>query len=128
MKKQVLLANISESDQSELQALMDRMGLLLEIVDSAETACDMALEAEQNGDPYSLLLLDMEMPGQFPGNLSRQLRFSGYEQPIIGIVDQLGNVGDYAARDGGCNDVICRPLADRNTLCTLQRYVECTAG
>ena len=103
---------------------MDRMGLMLEVVDSAEAACEMAMEAKENGTPYSLLLLDMDLP---VGNFTRQMRFSGYDEPIIGIVERLGEPSDYAARDGGCNDVISRPLTDRNTLCTLQRYIECAA-
>ena len=124
MKKLVLLANKSESDKAELQAMMDRMGFDLEIVDSAQTASDRALEAKKNGHPYSLVLLDMELPGQSTGNISRNLRFSGYDRPIIGIIDALGDSGDYVARDGGCDDVITRPLGDKNTICKLQRYVE----
>lgn len=124
MKKLVLLANRSANDQSELQAMMDRMGFQLEIVDSAEMASEKAMEAQANGTPYSLVLLDMELPGQSTGNVSRNLRFSGYSRPIIGIVNQLGLPEDYVARDGGCDDVICRPLSDRNTICKLQQYAE----
>lgn len=124
MKKHVLFANNSESDLSELQGMMDRLGLLMEVVDSAQAASERAMEEKENGTPFRLLLLDMDMPGQSTGNVSRQLRFSGYNEPIIGIVDELGAPGDFAARDGGCDDVISRPLSDRSTLCKLQQYVE----
>lgn len=123
MKKQILLANASLSDQSELQSLVDRMGFSLSVVENAQEALAMAMESKRSGEPYSLLLLDMDLPGQSSGNLSRNLRFSGYNAPIIAIVEALGCSDDYTARDGGCDDVITRPLADKGTLCKLQRYV-----
>ncbi len=124
MKPLVLLANKSESDQSQLQSMLDMMGFQLDIVDSAEVASERAMQAEADGKPYCLVLLDMDLPGQSTGNVSRNLRFSGYNRPILGIVNQLGQAEDFTARDGGCNDVICRPLSDRNTITKLQQYAE----
>lgn len=105
-------------DRREIRALVAKLlsswGAQPVAVENGQLAVDELTRADQLGQPYDLLLVDMEMPVLDGPGAVRLLRQNGHRLPVIALT---ANVDNWTRDDYlkiGCDDVVNKPVnADR---------------
>lgn len=73
--------------------------------------------------PYDLILMDCQMPGLDGFETSRQLRESGFRQPIVACSANTTDQIYERCIDSGMNDYIAKPLKVETIRKTLERWL-----
>lgn len=81
-------------------------------VDSAEVALEIARESHGKGEPFSIAMMDLEMPGMDGEQLARALRNDGnLESTRRMLVTASGRRGDASRfEDAGFCAYLCKPV------------------
>jgi PAS domain S-box-containing protein len=90
--------------------------------DAAE-AVDAILEADANGRPFDVVLMDMSMPRLDGRQATTQLRAAGYRRPILAFTACLMAEERRACLAAGCDDIIAKPIMRDALLATVANAV-----
>ena len=114
----VLLAEDSPDSQRLIALLLRRTGIEVETADNGRNAIEWALRAYQEGRPYDLILMDMQMPEVDGYEATRALRRHGYAGWIVALTAHAMSSDREKCLAAGCNDFATKPV-DRARLLTL---------
>jgi signal transduction histidine kinase len=99
-------------------------GAAVGIAQNGRIARDEALRAEAAGDPYDLVLMDMQMPVMDGYEATRELRARGYRGPIVAVTAHA-NAGDRErCLDAGCDDYVAKPVDRASFIEVCRRWIE----
>jgi len=101
-------------DNFDLQQIFAKQLTLLglEVVGAGNgrDAVELALAACQAGNPFDLVLMDLEMPIVDGYEATRRIRDGGFSGPILAISAHSGDDHRLDCIKMGCNDCICKPI------------------
>jgi CheY-like chemotaxis protein len=80
-----MLAEDGPDNRLLVRTLLERHGLEVIVVENGRQAMALAEEAAQRGNPFDLILMDMEMPELDGYEATRLLRARGYSAPIVAL-------------------------------------------
>jgi CheY-like chemotaxis protein len=116
----VLLAE----DNRDLQQIFARqltfLGLEVLAVTNGRDATDYTLAAHAAGNPFDLILMDLEMPIIDGFEATRRIRGGGYKGPILALSAHSTDDNRLDCLKVGCDDCLCKPI-DWNHLAELIR-------
>jgi CheY-like chemotaxis protein len=114
-------------DNHDLQQIFARqltlLGLEVVGVSNGRDAVDLALAAHQVGNPFDLILMDLEMPIVDGYEATRRIRDGGFGGPIVAL---SGHSTDEYLLDSikmGCNDCVCKPIDWSQLAELIRRFV-----
>ncbi|WP_299307706.1 PAS domain S-box protein [uncultured Croceicoccus sp.] len=87
----VLIAEDHDINQVLILSMADKLNLDADIAENGEEAVRMAKEAKHFGDPYALVLMDMQMPVMDGLQAARTLRAEGFDARELPIIAQTAN-------------------------------------
>jgi len=116
----VLLAEDGPDNQRLIAHILRKAGAEVVVADNGQVAVDLALAARQAGNPFDVILMDMQMPVMDGYQATRQLRKTGYEGSVIALTASAMSEDRRKCLDAGCNDYTTKPI-DRAVL------LECVA-
>jgi PAS domain S-box-containing protein len=99
-RPRVLIAEDHDINQTLIVAMATRAGMDPVIANNGAEAVAMATAAEIGGNPYALVLMDMQMPVVDGLEATRQLRAAGYDADRLPIVALTANA--YAEDIAAC--------------------------
>src|SRR5437588_2605602 len=76
----VLVADDSSDGRRMISGILSCLGLEVAVAENGRVACDAALSAAKRGEPFDLILMDLQMPvidGYEATALLRRKRYSG---------------------------------------------------
>ncbi len=118
----ILLAEDGPDNQRLIGHLLRRAGAQLTLAGDGQRAIDAAHEARDRGQPFDIILMDMQMPVLDGCEATRRLRADGHEQPIIALT-ALTNPGEHrACRLAGCDDVATKPVDRAALIAAIQGF------
>lgn len=117
MPIRILVADDSPDNQQLVRILLQRYGYTVESAKNGLEAVKMALKGN-----FDLILMDIQMPVMDGYEATRQLRASGYKQPIIALTAHAMAEERSKTMAAGCNGHLTKPLDKIELLRTIQFY------
>ena len=116
----VLLVEDVRFNQALVKALLTKAGAEVEIADNGLVGCERAWDAEREGRPFDIVLMDMQMPVLDGYEATRRLRAEGYTRPIVALTAHAMKEDREICLAAGCTDYATKPL-DRRLLLEMCR-------
>ncbi len=111
----LLLVDDNEINREVALGLIEDFGVLVETADNGQTAIDTMAEALHNDAPYSLVLMDCQMPVMDGFTASQKIRGGAagehYKKiPIIALTANVTAKDKENCAQAGMNDFISKPI------------------
>jgi CheY-like chemotaxis protein len=111
----VLLAELTFEVQQVIERTLEERRFQVVTVRDGQVALEEALIAYRMGQPFRVILMDLQLPGLDGLSAARRLREQGYSGPMIAITD-----GSSAQRSqslaAGFNDCTVKPIQSRELI------------
>ena len=117
-KKRVLLAEDSVDLQMLIAHFLKDAGAEVTVADNGDIAVHKAMQAEQRGEGFDAILMDMRMPVLDGLAATKKLRKNLYHKPIIALTANAMPEDQDACIKAGCDDFLAKPV-DKNRLINL---------
>jgi signal transduction histidine kinase/DNA-binding NarL/FixJ family response regulator/HPt (histidine-containing phosphotransfer) domain-containing protein len=111
----ILLAEDSPDNQVLISTFLRKLGATVEIAVDGRQAVGQALAAQAAGEPFHLVLMDMQMPELDGLEATRELRRREFLSPIIALTANAMGGDQQRCLNAGCNDYATKPI-DRRRL------------
>ena len=110
--QRVLVVDDSETARVVLQALLAQMKFDVDVAADGNEALHMLMQANRDGRPYQLAMLDWQMPGMDGLELANRIRqLDLHRQPYCFIVTAYGSEDIFSvAPEGVISDVLVKPV------------------
>jgi signal transduction histidine kinase/ActR/RegA family two-component response regulator len=111
----LLLAEDGPDNQRLISHVLRRAGATVETVGDGKKAVDALLEAHRAGQPFDLVLMDIQMPIMDGFAATRALRAAQITTPVLALTAHAMEGDRIACLDAGCNEYASKPI-DRAAL------------
>ena len=126
----ILLAEDGPDNQRLISFILRKIGVDVSVVENGQQAFDSALKAWNEGSPFDVILMDMQMPILDGYGATTQLRNAGYRRPIVALTANAMAGDREKCLAAGCDDFATKPI-DRKALlgtiraqCILTEYTQ----
>lgn len=119
----VLVAEDSTDSQKLIAFYLRKLGLESTLVSDGKTAIDAALEAVRIGNPFDMILMDMQMPELDGYEATRRLRSQGYKGAIVALTGNALSGDREKCLEAGCSDYLTKPIERELFIATCTRLL-----
>jgi signal transduction histidine kinase/DNA-binding response OmpR family regulator len=109
LRARVLLAEDTPDVQRLFAYYLRSAGAVVEVADNGIVACERALAAAAAGQPFDVILMDMQMPELDGEQATMRLRRAGYTGPIIALTAHTMQSEREKCERAGCDDFLSKP-------------------
>lgn len=120
----VLLAEDGPDNRDLIGFYLTEAGMTVTMVENGLLAVQNALAAEQNGNPFDAILMDMQMPELDGYSAATSLRQQRYSRPIIALTAHSLEGDRDKCIAAGCDDYAVKPIDRAALIATLAKYVQ----
>ncbi|NLS93294.1 MAG: PAS domain S-box protein [Planctomycetaceae bacterium] len=106
----VLLAEDSLDVQALIAAMLRQIGVDVDTATDGREAFDKAMAAQDGGNPYDLVLMDMQMPERDGYEATRNLRAAGFSGRIMALTAHAMAGDRQRCLYAGCDDYLAKPV------------------
>jgi CheY-like chemotaxis protein len=120
----VLVAEDGPDNRVLVSFYLEHAGLDVTLVENGKLACDAALKAVSEGQPFDLILMDMQMPemdGYAATTLLRELK---YTKPIVALTAHALGGDREKCLACGCDDFAVKPIDPARFMATIRKFVK----
>jgi signal transduction histidine kinase/DNA-binding NarL/FixJ family response regulator len=125
LEYRILVAEDGPDNQRLVQHFLGKAGATLTMVDDGQKAVNEALRAESAGEPFDVILMDMQMPVLDGYGAATLLRQSGYRRPIIALTANAMSGDREKCVEAGCDDFATKPFERAKLFATIRQWAEC---
>jgi CheY-like chemotaxis protein len=106
----ILLAEDGTDNQRLIGFFLRKAGAVVEIAENGSVALLAVEKAASSGEPFDLLLTDMQMPVMDGYRLATLLRARGSEIPIVALTAHAMAEDRDRCLEAGCDDYATKPI------------------
>jgi CheY-like chemotaxis protein len=118
----VLLADDTPSTQAALSLVLRRAGASVDVSANGTAAVQSALAALRAGQPYDVVLMDVQMPDVSGPAATAMLRAQGYRHPIVALTAHALDGERERCLDAGCDGFATKPIEAPDLVRLVQQY------
>ena len=120
----ILLAEDGPDNQRLISFLLKKAGADVTLAENGQIAVDETNAAIEAGQPFNVILMDMQMPIMDGYTATRTLRDAGYEGPIIALTAHAMEGDDKKCMETGCDAYLTKPLDHETFLPTIAWWAD----
>ena len=128
LEGRVLLVEDGPDNQRLISRLLERAGAEVTLAENGLSGCRAAFEASEAGDPYHIIVMDMQMPAMDGYQATRVLREAGYEGPIIALTANAMVGDERKCLEAGCDAYLTKPINREVFLPCLAEFLQIPDG
>jgi signal transduction histidine kinase/CheY-like chemotaxis protein len=123
LRGRVLVVEDTPASQFLMRKILTKAGLDVVSAADGDEGCRLAERSAAEGQPFDVILLDMQMPGVDGYEAARRLRQRAWRRPIIAITAHAMAGDRERCLAAGCNDYLAKPISREHLVETLSRYL-----
>ena len=120
----ILLAEDGQDNQRLISFVLRKAGAEVTVADDGMQAYVKATEALKSGQPYDVILMDMQMPRLDGYGATRKLREDQYTGPIIALTANAMSSDRDKCLEAGCTDFASKPIDKSKLLTLIAQYIQ----
>ena len=115
----ILLAEDGPDNQRLISFVLKKAGAKVTLAENGLIAHDKAREARETGEPFDVILMDMQMPIMDGYTATGKLREAGYTGPIIALNANAMAGDDEKCFQAGCDGYATKPIDRKKLFATI---------
>jgi len=123
IRTRILYVEDAPDNQRLLSLMLEKAGAHVAVADNGSVGISEALRAHARGEPYDLILMDMQMPVMDGYEATRLLRNAAYEGPIIALTAHAMSGDRERCLRAGCDEYATKPINRRQLIELIRRFV-----
>jgi CheY-like chemotaxis protein/signal transduction histidine kinase/HPt (histidine-containing phosphotransfer) domain-containing protein len=120
----ILFAEDGLDNQQLVRLLLEKAGANVTTCENGLLAVEAAMASKEAGQPFDMIIMDMQMPVMDGYIATRQLREKGYTGPIIALTANAMIEDRQKCIDAGCDDYFAKPFDRNQILNAIARCIE----
>jgi CheY-like chemotaxis protein len=119
----VLLVEDAPDVLELIRLVLTKLGLEVDSACDGKLACEKAVRSRDEGRPYDLVLMDIQMPEMDGHNAVRHLRRNGWQGPVVALTAHALRQDREKCLEAGCDDYLPKPLSSDTLKACLKKYL-----